>query len=449
METQQEPRRDEGFSLIEVVVSMLIFAVLSSAVLGLVVKTLQTTSKADGKAAAANLADAKKEYLIGAAWDSVVSGTDVVDADGTPWAAGQGTAYTVATTVANVPNTSSPCATNGAELTRKLITVGVTWTGMAAGDQVTNRTFRRIYQSDSANTPGSIAWQLNTPAFAADGTVSYSGLSGVTAKAYDSTGTLAGTGVSDGTGCVVVSDLDAGTYSVVVDKDDYVGQDNVQQQSANVSVNAGKISVPAPIRYASVAAAKLNLVPVTGYPAPSSSTGWTALGTTFFADTLSGYDRRPACASGADPLTSPCAGYDGTLATVGRFYPRSYSAYLGACADVKASTVDFTPRATAADVPTVNVKLGAAKYQLTNVGNPLKTWKVVATHAAAASCSGQSIDLGTTAPGTARQVGLPLGTWTLTATPTTGVVTPTNTTSVTVTVTATAPASATTLAVVL
>ncbi|WP_328295891.1 prepilin-type N-terminal cleavage/methylation domain-containing protein [Kineococcus sp. NBC_00420] len=448
MKLRQERRRDEGFTLIEVVVSMLIFAVLSSAVVGLVVKTLQTTTKADNKSAASNLADAKKEYLIGTDWDSVVSGSNTVDADGDPWTnATQGVQYTVKTTVALVPNSDSFCSTNGAELTRKLIRVDVSWPGMGSTDAVTNSTFRRVYQSDSASQPGAAAWQVNTPGFSPTGAVSYAGLSGLTASAYDSsTGALAATGVTDSNGCVVMSNLDAGKYSVIVNQADYVGQDNKQQQSTDVTVQAGKISVPDPLRYAPVSSAKLKLVQVAGYNPPSSLASWTGFSSTLYADTISGYDQRSACVGAASALSTPCLGSDGTI---GRLYPKAYSGWLGLCADVnaastKATSGDFTPRWTAADVPTVNVQLGSAAYQLTSILTT-QTWAVTATYTnPTASCTGQTISLGNASSNSAYKVGLPLGTWTITATSATGKVSSKN-----VTVTSSSAPVVTSLAVTL
>ncbi len=410
---------------------MLIFAVLSSAVVGLVVKTLQTSTKADNKNAAANLADAKKEYFVGAAWDDVVSDTDTVDADGTPWtSAAQGVAYTVKSTVALVPNTESACTTNGAELTRKLVTVDVTWPGMTSDDRVTNQTFRRIYQADAAKIPGAAAWQLNVPSFSSSGAVTWGGLGGIAVSAYDSNGSLAASAVTDRTGCAVVSDLPAGGYSLVVNTPQHLGQNNQQRQTAAVTVQAGKISVPEALRYAPSSSAKLKLVTVSGYNAPTNP--WTDQSATFFADTVGGYQTRTTCAGTVDPLYTACLGTDGT---VGRLFPTAYSGYLGSCADTKATTSDFVPRWIALDVPTVAVNLGALQYKVVPA---LSTgvWTVTATHASGPSCTGQTIALGTTASGAVNRVGLPQGEWTITATSPAGAKA-----TATVTVTTTAPSS--------
>ncbi|WP_432571073.1 prepilin-type N-terminal cleavage/methylation domain-containing protein [Kineococcus sp. SYSU DK005] len=429
---------DEGFTLVEVVVSMLVFAVLSSAVLALTVKTLQTTDLASEKQVAANLAETKKEYLLGAEWDRVKSGADVVDASGAPVAAGStGVAYTVTTKVTLVPSTDSACASNGADLTRKKVDVSVTWPGMRPQDLVSNETFRRVYQSDAASSPGSLGWQVDKPVRGSGGSWTYTGAAGVKGTLYRGTAVVA-TAVSDADGCMVFSGLDNAEYQAVVDVPGYLGQDNVQQQRRSGTVTAGRMTVVEPLRYAAAGQVQLQHQPVSAqYPAPASLGNWSGFGAVLYADAVSGYDERPLCTAVQNPLTTPCLGADGA---VGLLYPaKTYAVYVGACADTKATTTEPTP-STAAPATAVPVKLGAVQYSVAK-GTSVGALKVTAEHATHDSCTGHTVDLGTATVGTTYRVGLPLGTWTLRVTDTSTGASATTTT----TATPTAPTTTTTL----
>jgi hypothetical protein len=292
---------------------------------------------------------------------------------------------------------------------------------MSSTDGVTNTTFRRVLQADSASTPGAAAWQLNTPKFSPTGVVSHVGLVGMTASAYQA-GVLVATGVSDSTGCVVMSGLDAGKYTLVLDQGGYVGQDNVQRQVTDVTVQAGRVSVPEAVRYAPASSAKLKYVPVAGYDVPKGLTSWSEMSSTFYTGKAGEYSQRGSCSAGQTPTTANCVGNDGTVA---RLYPQSYSGWVGLCADInadattKATSQDFTPRWTAADVPQVNMQLGAAQFRLTQVFSSTN-WNITATYKNSngmpESCSGQTLQLGSYVSNQVHKIGLPVGDWTLTAT---------------------------------
>ncbi|GAB3598964.1 hypothetical protein GCM10027586_01360 [Kineococcus gypseus] len=421
MRTPPRTREDEGFTLVEVIVSMLIFALLSTAVLGLVVKTLRTTDTANEKQVAVNLAEAKKEFFLGTEWSRVADDTDVVAEDGSPWTpASKGVAYTVTSAITLIPSADNACSSNGADLTRKRVEVSVTWPGMGVNDLVRNESFRRIYQSDAPSTPGALGWQVDTPVRSSSGTWQHRGYPGIRGTLFDAAGATVATAVTDTDGCLVFSGLENGTYTAVINTQGHVGQDNKQQQVRTSAVTAGKMAVVEALRYARPGSALLQ-VSAGAAPAPAPVGAWTGLGAVLYADTVGGYAVRPACTAGQDPLTTPCLGADGT---VGLLYPaKTYTGYLGTCAASAATATDFTP-ATAPPAPVVQVRLGSARITVVKSASA-STVKVTATQAGGASCSGQSVDLGTVTFGlveTSKELpvlGLPLGDWTLRATSTT------------------------------
>ncbi|WP_432498579.1 prepilin-type N-terminal cleavage/methylation domain-containing protein [Kineococcus auxinigenes] len=420
-------RADEGFSLIEVVVSMLIFAIMSTAVAGLLVKTMKTTAQGSQRQVAANLADSQKEYLLGLPWAQVASSTVQRTVNGA--------AYTVQTAVNFVPdNSGNACtATSGSTLNAKAINVTVTWPAMGSVTPVRTDTVRPIPMAESGNTKGAVAWQLTD----ASGT----GLRGVTAVLTNTSGATVGTATSDTNGCVLFSDLEAGGYGLTVDQAGYVGVNNLQLLTTSVTVALGKLAVAPAARYSPIGTVQLSL-PVTDpqYLVPAG------LGAVLSpVDGLGSPQARPACAVGSEPRTTSCLASNGTAS---RLYPKAYTAYAGICQEAAGGT-SVTPVVGGA-VPTTTVPLGHARLKVApgttgSVAGAVtgSAVKIEALHASSASCSSQTVLLAAAVVPTSTaevRYALPVGTWTIRVTNSLG-----NAKDTALAVTTTVPSTATTL----
>ena len=419
-------RRDEGFSLIEVVVSMVIFAVLSTAVAGLLIRTMQTTAQGSQRQVAANLADSQKEYLLGIPWAQVVSSSLQRTVNGAK--------YTVSSDVSFIPDSGgNACASvSGSSLT-KAINVTVTWPAMGGVVPVRTDTVRPIPMAETGNAKGAVAWQLKDAAGV--------GLAGVTATLTNASAATVATTTSDADGCVFFSDLDAGGYGLVVDQDGYVSTNNLQQFTTNVTVALGQLAVAPETRYSRAGTVKL------AFPAPNAQyTVPAGVGALLSpVDGVGSAQTRPTCASGQTPDLVSCTATDGTA---GRLYPKAYVAYAGTCLPTSGGT-SVTPVVTGS-VPTTTVPLGAAYLKVPNtVGGVVvgtvgtSTVKLTAIHAATSSCPNQTVELAaavTPSSSTVVRYALPVGDWTIRVTNSLGA-----TKDNAVTLTATVPSTPTTV----
>ncbi|WP_369069511.1 carboxypeptidase regulatory-like domain-containing protein [Kineococcus terrestris] len=391
---QDRAPRDEGFSLLEVVVSMLVFAVLSAAIAGLLVKTMDTTGQGTRREVAVNLADSEKEFQVGRPWTAVASRTSTTTVDGT--------AYTVDTRVVTVPDTSgNSCnAASGTALNAKVVTVSVTWPGMRV-EPVRTDTLRPIPMGESGGTKGAVAWQLKDAA--------NKGLRGITATLTNSAGGALRTTTSDGNGCVVFSELDAGSYGVRVDQDGYVSPYNVQQLQQSAVVELGKITVVTPGVYSPHSSARLFAnAPSSAYPLPEGVLGFHLAP----VDGLGAAQQRRGCDPGQDAGSVPCVDATGL---VSRLYPKNYNVYAGLCTDPLVTGTAVQPRTTT-PVPETALNLGATAFRVTSL-NPAPL-TVSAVHATNSTCTGQEVVLSqsiTPSATAVRRFALPYGTWTLTA----------------------------------
>ncbi|WP_432547106.1 prepilin-type N-terminal cleavage/methylation domain-containing protein [Kineococcus sp. SYSU DK004] len=380
---------DEGFSLVEVVVSMLIFALLASAVAGLLLKTSQATARGSQRQVAVNVADREKEYQLGIAWTDVASRNTTTTLNGAT--------YAVATTVTFVPDSASgnSCSVaTGASLAYKQVKVAVSWPGIGTTAPVTTEVLRPIPMAETGSTKGAVGWQLLDATGA--------GLPGIAATLTGPGGNR--TALTNSKGCVVFSDLDEGTYTATVNQSGYVGRNNQQQQTGSATVAAGKISVVPELRYSPIATARVTTTVPAGYPVVQE------YGVMLNAADGNGYDTRPVCSSGQDPRTTACAATDGT---VSRLYPKSYVPYAGQCLTTHGGT-SITPTVQGTP-PSTTVTLGGLWLNLTPSGAGPSTVEVRATTPATASCPGLSVVLVTGPRATTREVkaALPPGPWTI------------------------------------
>ena len=224
---------EHGMSLIEVVVAMMIFTVVSLSVLGALVQTLAVTRDNRSRAAAANLAAQE----IDRARDvedifQILDKTTTVDLDGD--------VFTVKRTTAWVANTDTgiACGTGGGNLRYKRINISVSWPNMRTGAEPA--------RADTVIDPRS---RIVDPAF---GTIiiAVTGGAGTGVAGVKVTGTPDPSGangavafeqpaLTDAQGCTYVRKVVPGNYVLKDEKTDNVSTTHLAATQQQISVSAG------------------------------------------------------------------------------------------------------------------------------------------------------------------------------------------------------------------
>ncbi len=222
---------DAGFTLIEVVVAMLVFAIIATGFLYVMTSGLVQTRDTRARVVAANLAAQEIDLVRSAG-----SVLDVTNATYTKTLNGDTFHVTVSWSWATSTGGSATCEAGAATgaLTYKRVTVEVTWDNMPPGG-------RPVY-SDTAFTPRS---KLNDPE---RGTILVGvidaagvGVSGVTVSLPSSSGVAAVTTDSDG--CAYLLKVPpAESYTVTASKSGYISDQQVSAPTATVPVTAGTTS---------------------------------------------------------------------------------------------------------------------------------------------------------------------------------------------------------------
>ena len=223
------PRReDRGFTLVEVVVAMSMFAVAASVTLGLLVRATGVAGDNIRRTAAANLAMSQIEAV------RTTSATSIPDGQTTTTKTVGNTTYTIKQLANYVASNSSTsvCTGSGSTLAYKLVTVTVTWPNMGSIKAVRADTLKAV----GVGTDG-LDSSLGTLAILVAGT-SGAAQTGVTVTL--SSGASKTTGDD---GCVVFTGLSPATYSVSASMTGYTGTANTQSASiGSLGVTAGNVT---------------------------------------------------------------------------------------------------------------------------------------------------------------------------------------------------------------
>jgi prepilin-type N-terminal cleavage/methylation domain-containing protein len=253
--------RDHGFTLIEVLVAMVVFGILSVLVAYLLTSAMTLTRSNRASEVAANLAAQAIDQARSATnVFSVVSGVTTSTVDGTT--------YTVTRSAGWLTNagTASDCGTSGL-LQNKTLNVAVTWSGMRAGaspvqastllapagpinDPTTGTIIVHVRDAAGAGVPG-------VPiAVTVDGTISPNTATTVSPAPP----------ATDIDGCSYVLKVVPGSYVVTIGSagDGRISSDQQQPLKLSVPVTAGQSSV-LDKQYDTAATPKLTLAP--GAPA--------------------------------------------------------------------------------------------------------------------------------------------------------------------------------------
>lgn len=228
---------EHGMSLVEVVVAMMIFLVVSTAVLGSLIQILGVTRDNRLRQVAANLA-AQEIDLAREATDlfSFTGGTKTIEIDGTDFAVSTSAGWEGSSEASNACGTSG----GGGVIRYKRVNVAVTWEGMRPGASGVT--------SDTVIDPET---RINDPAL---GTIIVSVLGGGGSGVKDvsvSVVPVSGTGAvsppvapskTDAQGCSYALRLSPGTYKVSIshsaNNPKYITSDNTTAVAVDTSVVA-------------------------------------------------------------------------------------------------------------------------------------------------------------------------------------------------------------------
>lgn len=387
---------DEGFTIMEVVVATVIFALAATVLAGLFVSTLSLSQKNTQRTTAANLATQQMEKLRAMAATAIPDGKTTIG----PIIVG-GTSYTLTQYTELKTQDGTACVGSGTDLTAKQITLYVTWPNMGSVQPVRSDTIRTLNSSDAVLTASKGALAVTVQA--ADGT----GEPNIPVTLTTSSGSFVTSLTSGPDGCVVFTGLSPGSYLANANTLGEVDQNGNQATSSSVlGVTANTISKGVLPYDLLGGLAVTPQTPDVNYPVPSG------VGLTLTTSVWSPSQNRPyVTCIGAN--VSGCV--SGTsLRTAASLFPAKYGAWAGTCSDA----------ATLAGSPTLaTVKSGnTTSYTVSNFGRaravigPLvgAGKHLYAVHAADAVCpSGEIYDLGVVTAGQTVNTALPWGTWRL------------------------------------
>jgi prepilin-type N-terminal cleavage/methylation domain-containing protein len=393
-------RGDAGFTLLEVVVSLVIFAILSSAAIAMVLTALQVGRSNRARVVAAQLAARQLEEVRGMRTQDIPTGVTAlpnVTTSGTTFHVSQNADYV------NSNGTSNACdSPSGASLGYKQVTVTVTWNGMGSVKPVRDDTLKTLSIAGSDPTKGSLAVSVrdndSNPLANQAVTLSPSG----------------GTQTTGTDGCVVFTGLAPGSgYSASLNAAGYVDINGLQNSiQGSQTVNAGQITK---VQFAYDIPASLAI----SWSAPSG--GATPLATPFASlpitlkNTQFPNNGKKAFLDCSDPNAVVGSCVTGTPRTITGLFPSNagYGIYGGTCLDAAPVTAPGPAAVNPGQSTAVTVPLAEITVAVTTNGTtaaPNKT--VYAVHAADTACpSGQVVTLGITSSTGTLNALLPYGAW--------------------------------------
>lgn len=226
---------ENGFSLIEVLIAMMVFMVLAVGVAFSLLSVLALTNESRARQTATNLA--AQEIDLGRSAKDVFTLGDVTRTVPTPVGNFQVTRTSQWVSGAGEDN---GCGTGTGVLQYKRIDVTVTWDGMRAGASPV-QTNTLLAPRDRINDPA--LGTIIVSAFTATG----SGTAGVSVSAAPTAGVAGNTAVAlagsptDAQGCSYLLRVVPGTYDVTISRAGYVNQQQVPTtaRAAGISVAAG------------------------------------------------------------------------------------------------------------------------------------------------------------------------------------------------------------------
>jgi prepilin-type N-terminal cleavage/methylation domain-containing protein len=399
----RRPERQDGYSMVELIVAVTVFALVFAAVSLGIGRVLELNRGNRNRSAAAYLAARQLEEVRAKAFDQVTVGRTTCVY--TTTACKLPSPYTVVQDVAwaSPGSTTTSCdvpSTSGATLAYKRVTVTVTWPDMNGVTPVTSQTLLTPPGGTYDPNDGHILVQVfDRDALPLGGqAVSISGPE-----------TASQTTTSDG--CAFFPYLEPGTYTATLSTSGYVDRQGNQPATQTVGVTATQIS-KVQFDYDEAATLSVGLTTPTGAVIPSGIALTVAnsnltVGTKSFQQSSTG---------------------SGTTRTVTPLFPYTsgYQVWTGDCADADpASYTGGSRGAVLASNPAATTSGSAALDAVdvtvrftTLLGLPVPNASITATHTAGTGCtSGNTLTTTTRTSATGQlRLALPYGTWTIRAT---------------------------------
>ena len=404
----RRPARQDGYSLVELMVAITVFALVFAAVSLGIGRALEMSRSNRNRSAGAYLAARQLEGVRSKAFDQVALGstTCVYSAPGpdcnvpSPYTVTQDVSWTSpgsTTTSCNVPSGG------GAALAYKRVTVTVTWPDMGGVALVASQTLLTPPSGTFDPNDGHVLVQAfdRNAAPLAGHTVNLSG------PESDSQPTT-----SDG--CVFFAYLDPGTYTVSLNTTGYVGRQGDQPATQTVAVTATQIST---LRFDYDRAATLGI----GLTTPSGTP--TAVVPSPIALTVANSNLTVGTRSFPESSTG-----SGATRTVTPLFPYTsgYEVWAGDCADADPATYSGGSRGPALASNPGGTSSGSRALDAvdvvvrrTSVTGPVQSNATVSgIHAAGAGCSaGETLTSATVTNASGQlRLALPYGTWRIRAT---------------------------------
>lgn len=392
MELPSRTTNEDGFSLIEVIVSMVVLAILSSAVVLVLGQSMQASRTSKQRVVAANVVAAQMDLIRDKPVASLPVGVTTL-----PTVTVDGINYSIVQTVRWVPGpdaATDSCSGTGTSL-YKTVQLVATWPNMSGAQPVRSDTVLTPdlgdVGSNSITIPIRVRDRNNNPE------------PGVAVQLAG--GSVTTSQITDSYGCVLFGNVPAGTYTATTTSSGTPTSVNWQGNTTNtltgLGTSVGGTWLPT-TEFQWDTAAALTLTPTAPdnqHPVPAG------VGATIANTSLTTPGRLALPTTGSSVV-------DSTLFP----FTSGYQAWAGTCADSDPQSNNGTRAAPATTNPggTGSVALTTRAVNVTVTGNlPASgSYSVQAYHPADSGCSAQTLPLGAVS-NTARTLGagMPYGTW--------------------------------------
>lgn len=401
--------RDDGLTLIEVVMAMAVFAVGVTALLGVLLNTTDVVRGNLRRTTAANLVNENLEEVRASTALAIDNGRTISTRTV------NGVDYTVTRNVSllSADSSTSVCTSTSSStrLAYKLIRVSVTWPEMGSVQPVTGDVLRAVEAGSIDSTKNTLTvllqdWQAQPVA-------------GVSVALSD--GSSSQTTGDDG--CVVFTGLSDGVYTATVNRTGYVGTANNQSTSTSPVSLAAVTTSGTAVGAVQKLQLSYDTVRSLGYTFGSPVSGAvlpTGLPIRISTGVLPVTTVSAVCTTGS---TSACR-TDSAPYEIHELFPAIYTVKAGSCT-AASSEASIDVRATGADGTIGTIPMAALTVRVQNaVGTDLPNRTVTITPADSGVCPAGDSYTTTSATG-GRIVLVPYGSWVLTANGTSASVTAT------------------------
>jgi len=342
--THTQPRRDEGMSLVEVLIAIVILGIVSTAVLGVLVRTQASNTDSRARTAAAGLAQREIEYVREEFGRTVTSPLDIANAgvvtNRHPLAGGvagqplvlDGVPYTVSRSASwNVTGPGRSACEGGSLVQHPTlgVTVTVTWPDMGAVEPVVSHIQLAPPRTLTVST---------SQAFVAVKVVdSHGALHPGRTVRVTSSGGASSSAFTDSAGCAVVAvapPAGGAAYTAQLTDTGYVDIAGVANPSKTTGpLRPGQLSTSVSFTYDRAASLRLRVVGPDGAPLDDAVAAGAVL-------TLAATESSGASATSQHTAT-------GTVTTLTGLWPSRYGAFFGVTPPPGGYTsVDLTPGGT-------------------------------------------------------------------------------------------------------